>query len=123
MLQTLDCSYTEVVDLGPLSAFTMLQTLNCSDCEQVTDLGPLSACKRLLNLDCSYCQVAVLSPLAACTALVDLKCDFDRVLEAEIQHLQAACGSPVVTQDPDMRQCEYGEIVHPALHPRLPPAT
>ena len=54
MLQTFDCSNTEVSELGPLSACTMLQTLNCSHCSRVTELGPLSACTMLQTLNCGH---------------------------------------------------------------------
>jgi len=55
-LQRLDCSYTQVSDLAPLSALTQLQTLYCSS-TQVSDLAPLSALTQLQRLYCKHaCQ-------------------------------------------------------------------
>ena len=68
---------------------TLLQTLNCSSTE-VADLGPLSACTLLQDLDCGNTKVAELRPLAACTGLVNLTCPIG-VTEARIQRICKAC--------------------------------
>ena len=67
-LQSLDCSRTQVSDLGPLTA---LQSLYCNG-TQVSDLGPLAALTALKSLDCGVTQVSDLGPLAALTALQSL---------------------------------------------------
>lgn len=48
-LQTLDCSFTSVSDLSPLSVLSGLQTLDCSTAS-VSDLSPLSELPGLLSL-------------------------------------------------------------------------
>ncbi len=77
-MQRLDCSYTQVSDLGPLSPLTALQRLDCSD-TQVSDLGPLSPLTALQRLDCSDTQVSDLSPLQSLTALQQLFCSLTQV--------------------------------------------
>ena len=77
-LQSLTCWDTQVSDLGPLQALTALQSLNCSD-TQVSDLGPLQALTALQSLNCSGTQVSDLGPLQALTALQSLDCSRTQV--------------------------------------------
>ena len=114
MLQSLDCSgCKQVADLGPL------QSINCSYCE-VADLGPLSACMMLREIICHWTPILVLSPLAACTALLSLTCD-TRVPLEQIRLLQVACCSLEVTTVRSKIQC-YSEVqveeVYPPLNPK-----
>ena len=93
-----------------------IKTLNCC-ATQVANLGPLSACVMLQTLDCFRARVVVLSPLAACTALVAVSCD-ERVPLAQVQYVQAACGSLVVKQYGYCSSRRDGpRVEHPALHP------
>ncbi len=72
-LQSLDCSFTSVSDLSPLSGLTALQSLDCSR-TQVSDLSPLSGLTALRSLTCSGTSVSDLSPLSGLTALQSLTC-------------------------------------------------
>jgi internalin A len=73
ILQSLDCSQTQVSDLSPLSGLSALQSLNCSR-TQVSDLSPLSGLSVLQALDCSETPVSDLSPLSGLSALQSLDC-------------------------------------------------
>ena len=50
-LQSLDCSETQVSDLGPLAGLSTLQSLDCCN-TQVSDLGPLAGLSALQSLNC-----------------------------------------------------------------------
>ena len=72
-LHTLYFGGTDVSELGPLSACSMLVNLDCSGtCG--SELGPLSACSHLMHLNCSGTVVSELDPLSACTQLRLLSC-------------------------------------------------
>ncbi|MFO1039057.1 MAG: COR domain-containing protein [Geminicoccaceae bacterium] len=72
-LRALDCSYTQVADLGPLAGLTALQQLDCRE-TPVVDLGPLAGLTALQQLNCESTPVADLGPLAGLTALQQLDC-------------------------------------------------
>ena len=63
-----------MVELGPLAACTLLQTLKCNNNMRVTELGPLAACTLLQTLNCHDTRVSDLGPLAACALLQTLSC-------------------------------------------------
>ena len=88
-LQTLNCSWTPVADLGPLTACSRLQALNCSS-TRVSDLRPLAACLRLQVLNCRNTQVAYLGPLATCERLQTLICS--GTLVADLGPLSSCTG-------------------------------
>ena len=61
-LSSLDVSYNQVSDLGPIMALSNLSSLNISS-NQVSDLGPIAALSNLSSLDVSSNQVSDISPL------------------------------------------------------------
>jgi internalin A len=77
-LQYLDCSSTQVSDLGPLRDLNSLQILNCCS-NQVSDLGPLRGLTSLKELDCSNTQVSDLGPLRDLNSLQILNCSSTQV--------------------------------------------
>ncbi|WP_051242709.1 leucine-rich repeat domain-containing protein [Stappia stellulata] len=79
-LEELDCSYTEVTDLTPLTGLTALQNLDCYD-TKVDDLTPLTGMTALQSLDCSVTKVADLTPLTGLTALQSLACFSTKVAD------------------------------------------
>ena len=64
----------------------------------------------------SLTQVVVLSPLATCTTLEALDCDMEVPME-QLQYVQAACGSLVVTQYDDGLS-DSNLVVHPDCTPQ-----
>ena len=63
----LNISFTNIADLAPLSAFTSLRKLNCSN---IQGLRSLTGCPpSLTELNCYCSPVTSLAPLTACTAL------------------------------------------------------
>jgi internalin A len=102
-LQSLDLSECkQLSDLSPLASLTSLQGLNLYRCEQLSDLSPLASLTSLLELDLFACkQLSDLSPLASLTSLQRL--------------ILAWCGqlgdlSPLVSltslQSLDLSECE-----------------
>ena len=81
-LQYLDCSSTQVSDLGPLRDLNSLQILNCCS-NQVNDLGPLRGLTSLKELDCSNTQVSDLGPLRDLNSLQILNCRGSQVSDLE----------------------------------------
>jgi internalin A len=81
-LQYLDCSATQVSDLGPLRGLTSLQYLDCSN-TQVSDLKPLRALTSLQNLTCWLTGVSDLEPLRGLASLQNLYCWDTQVSDLE----------------------------------------
>jgi len=73
VLQSLDCSDTQVNSLEPLAGLKALQSLACS-WTPVSSLEPLAGLTALQLLNCSHTQVSSLEPLAGLTALQSLYC-------------------------------------------------
>jgi internalin A len=80
VLQSLDCSGTQVADLAPLEKLNALQSLHCSD-TQVADLAPLEKLNALQSLHCSFTQVADLAPLEKLNKLQSLDCSNTQVAD------------------------------------------
>jgi Leucine-rich repeat (LRR) protein len=70
--KTLDLSYSDIVDLTPISKLRSLETLILSDCTEVTDLSPLAGLAGLRFLNLYRTGIQDLSPLAGLTGLVML---------------------------------------------------
>jgi len=56
-LRVLDCSCTDLADLGPLAGLTALQSLGCWG-TKVTDLAPLVGLSALSRLDCQKAPIS-----------------------------------------------------------------
>jgi internalin A len=72
-LRQLDCSFTGVRGLTPLSGLAQLQKLDCSF-TRVTNLTPLSGLAQLQYLDCGGTKVRNLTPLSGLAKLQELSC-------------------------------------------------
>lgn len=77
-LQSLLCIATQVADLGPIAGLTGLQSLIFWD-TQVADLGPIAGLTGLQSLACWGTHVADLGPIAGLTGLRSLNCSSTRV--------------------------------------------
>ena len=61
--------------LASVAGFKKLQSLDCSNCREITTLDPLASCPELQSINCSYClKIRTLTPLASCLELRDVNC-------------------------------------------------
>ncbi|HEV7444242.1 MAG TPA: leucine-rich repeat domain-containing protein [Steroidobacteraceae bacterium] len=100
-LQELDCSLTQVRDIGPLKALPSLQKLNCSS-TQVRNLDSLKALSNLQEISCSFTRVSDLDPLKALRKLQVLDFLYTKVSDLSplkaLQNLQQlGCSSTQVS--------------------------
>ena len=86
-LKYLDCSWTKIKHLPPLSV--CLEMLICCH-TPLPDISSLAACMALKHLDCSSTRVQDLSPLAACVGLCSLDCR--RTMVQDLCPLAACAG-------------------------------
>ncbi|UEM01863.1 leucine-rich repeat domain-containing protein [Skermanella rosea] len=70
-LQSLDLSFTQVSDLRPITGLTGLQSLDLSS-PQVSDIGPIAGLTELQSLNLLSTQVSDIGPIAGLTGLQSL---------------------------------------------------
>jgi internalin A len=73
-LKSLNCQFTEITNLNPISKLLNLESLDCRF-TQIRDLGPLAKLKSLQYVNLSSTKVANLEPLSDLTNLTELYCD------------------------------------------------